>query len=93
MEKIVSIVILVFLFSCDGKKTNSDKMSSGEKIYSDNCISCHESEMRQDLSFHRLELSEIISKVKYGSGMMPSYEHILSAEEIENVAYYIYKLN
>lgn len=93
MEKIVSILILVFLFSCDERKNNSDKISSGKKIYSDNCISCHESGMHPDLSFHRLELSEIIFKVKYGSGMMPSYEYKLSAKEIENVAYYLYKLN
>ena len=95
MKKFLWIVLLFFLFSCSENNANSIKISSGEKIYSNNCIGCHDSGMLPNLTFNTLELSQIISIVKYGryGGIMPSYENVLSAEEIENVSYYIFSLN
>ena len=51
--------------------------------------------MLPNLTFNTLELSQIISILKYGGygGIMPSYEDILFSEEIENVSYYIFSLN
>jgi hypothetical protein len=51
--------------------------------------------MLPNLTFNKLELSQIISIVKYGryGGIMPSFEGVLSAEEIEDVSYYIFNLN
>ena len=93
MKKVIFIFVMVFFFSCSENKNKNDKILAGKKIYSNNCVSCHESGMLPDLSLHRLELSEVISRVKYGNGIMPSYEGTLSKKEIEDVSYYIYKLN
>jgi mono/diheme cytochrome c family protein len=93
MKKVILIFVMGFLFSCSENKTNTDKILSGKKIYSNNCASCHESGMLPNLSLHRLELFEVILRIKYGNGIMPSYEGTLSEKEIEDVAYYIYKLN
>jgi mono/diheme cytochrome c family protein len=49
--------------------------------------------MAPDLTYHKLELSEIISIVKYGKNSMPSYKDMLSEKEIESVSYYLYKKN
>ena len=94
MKKILRIALLFFLISCNENNTNKIKISSGEKIYSNNCISCHDSGILSNLAFNSLELSQIISVVKYGGygGIMPSYEGVLSAEEIENVSYYVLNL-
>ena len=93
MRKLLGIVILGFLFSCSENNSNNTKILLGEKVYSDKCISCHDSGMTPDLNSYKLELSEIISQVKNGGNGMPSFKDILSKNEIEGVAYYIYKLN
>lgn len=94
MKKFLRIVLLFFSISCSENNANRIKISSGEKIYSNNCISCHDSGMLPNLTFNKLELSQIISIVKYGryGGIMPSFEGVLSAEEIEDVSYYIFNL-
>lgn len=95
MKKFLRIVLLFFLISCSENNANRIKISSGEKIYSNNCISCHDSGILPNSTFNTLELSQIISIVKYGryGGIMPSFEGVLSAEEIEDVSYYIFNLN
>jgi len=93
MKRILGIVILGFLFSCGENNSNSSKISSGKKIYSNNCISCHQSGMAPDLTYNELKLSEITHQVQNGGNGMPSFKDILSEKEIEDVAYYIYKLN
>jgi mono/diheme cytochrome c family protein len=47
--------------------------------------------MAPNSSFYTLELSEIIYKVIYGGEGMPSFKNTLTTNEIEAVAYYIYK--
>ena len=92
--KVLGILALGFLFSCSENNSNNSKISLGEKVYSDNCISCHDSGMGPDLSYYKLELAEIISQVRNGGNGMPSFKDMLSENEIEGVAYYIiYKLN
>ncbi|MDC1279888.1 cytochrome c [Pelagibacteraceae bacterium] len=93
MKNIFFIILLGFLHNCSENNSNSNKILLGEKIYSNNCISCHESGMAPDLTYHKLELSEIISIVKYGKNSMPSYKDMLSEKEIESVSYYLYKKN
>tara|TARA_B100000427_G_C15236431_1_gene475768 strand:+ start:324 stop:605 length:282 start_codon:yes stop_codon:yes gene_type:complete len=93
MKKNLWIIFLTFLFGCSENNSNSEKISLGKKIYSNNCISCHDSGMAPDLSSHKLKLSEIIDLIKKGGYGMPSFKDTLSKKEIEDVAYYIYKLN
>jgi len=93
MKKILWIIFLGFLFSCSENNSDGRKISLGKKIYSNNCASCHDSGMGPDLTFHNLKLSNIISQIKNGGDGMPSFKDILSETEIENVGYYIYKLN
>jgi len=47
--------------------------------------------MGPNLTSSTLELSEIVDKVTYGESMMPSFEHVLTEDEIEAVAYYIFE--
>jgi len=49
--------------------------------------------MAPDLTYNELKLSEITHQVKNGGNGMPSFKDTLSEKEIEDVAYYIYKLN
>ena len=67
-------------------------MLLGKKIYSNNCASCHASEIGPNLSYHTLELSEIIFHVKYRAYGMPSFQDKLSKKEIEDVSQYVYEL-
>ena len=45
-----------------------------KKIYSNNCVSCHDSGIGPDLTSHNLKLSNIISQIKNGGYGMPSFK-------------------
>jgi len=72
----------------------------GKKVFfgSGNCSSCHvltdeegNGEVGQNLNQIKPDIYKIISSVNNGVGVMPSYKGILSSEEIESVAIYVYK--
>ena len=91
MKKLLAIVILGFLIGCSDDSSTSNKISLGSEVYSNVCSSCHEGGIASNLTFSTLELSEIVDKVTYGESMMPSFENILTEDEIEAVAYYIFE--
>ena len=91
MKKLLAILALGFLSACSDDSSTSNKISLGSKVYSNICSSCHETGMAPNSSFYTLELSEIVYKVIYGGEGMPSFKNTLTTNEIEAVAYYIYK--
>ena len=91
MKKAILIVVLGFLIGCSDDSSTSNKISLGSEVYSNVCSSCHEGGMGPNLTSSTLELSEIVDKVTYGETMMPSFEHVLTEDEIEAVAYYIFE--
>ena len=91
MKKAIGILVLGFLIGCSDDSSTSNKISLGSEVYSNVCSSCHEGGMGPNLTSSTLELSEIVDKVTYGESMMPSFEHVLTEDEIEAVAYYIFE--
>ena len=92
MKNYFVILFFGFLHSCGENNSDSNKLLLGEKVYSKNCIGCHELRgAAPNLTYHTLELSGIIATVKYGKSSMPAYKGIISENEIEDVSYYIYK--
>ena len=91
MKKVLWIMVLGFLIGCSDDSSTSNKISLGSEVYSNVCSNCHEGGMGPNLTFSTLELSEIVDKVTYGESSMPSFEHVLTEDEIEAVAYYIFE--
>ena len=92
MKNYFVILFFGFLLSCSENNSDNNKLLLGDKIYSKNCIGCHElGGAAPNLTYHTLELSEIIATVKHGKSSMPAYKGILSENEIEDVSHYIYK--
>ena len=74
-------------------------MDLGLEVYNNKaeCGTCHtlkaaksEGQIGPNLDLLNLQMSQIISAVRNGIGVMPSWEGILTYEEIEAVAYYIF---
>ena len=92
------ILILVFLtFSCS--TFADDKMASGLEVYNNKaqCGACHAlqaagSDGQIGPNFDQLKptMSQIIYAVTNGIGVMQAWEGILTDEEIEAVAYYVF---
>tara|TARA_B100001063_G_C16396549_1_gene372788 strand:+ start:188 stop:478 length:291 start_codon:yes stop_codon:yes gene_type:complete len=89
---IIKIWILIFLFliGCDQNQSNKERIKLGKKIYYSKCHSCHSSPSIPNLTYHSLEINDIINQIKYGNGKMPSFINQLSDKEIDSVAYYIF---
>ena len=83
-------------------KNNSladDKMKLGLEIYNDKamCGTCHtlqaagsNGDIGPDLDKLKPQIPQIILAVKNGIGVMPPWDGILTDEEIEAVAYYVF---
>ena len=84
---ILSFLVTVYLLKC--YVNNSDTKISGQDIYFKNCQNCHSSSRAPNLTAYKIELSQIIDKVKYGGSGMPSFDQFLSEKEILDVANYI----
>ena len=93
-----------FIISCDSEEESTVSTVSflpGNKLYEQNCISCHGKKGNlgvsgaTDLSQSQKSLEEKISFIKKGSGdgVMQAYGEenggFLSDEEIENIANYV----
>ena len=75
------------------------KMELGLNVYNNKamCGTCHmlkdagsDGEIGPNLDMLKPRISQIINAVKNGIGVMPPWEGILTAEEIEAVAYYVF---
>ena len=96
MKKILLILIL-FIFT---KNSFADeKMILGLDVYSNKaqCGTCHslqaagsDGQIGPNLDMLKPQLGQIVYAVKNGIGLMPPWEGILTPEEIEAVAYYVF---
>ena len=92
------ILILVFLtFSCS--TFADDKMALGLEVYNNKaeCGMCHalkaagsDGQIGPNFDLLKPQIHQIISAVTNGIGVMPPWEGILTDEEIEAVAYYVF---
>ena len=96
MKKI--IFFLFFLFFCN-LVIADPKMDLGIDVYNNKaqCGTCHtlkaaesEGKIGPDLDFLKPEIDQIIYVVTNGIGVMQAWEGILTSEEIEAVAYYVF---
>ena len=96
MKKKLLILFLILL------KQNSfadEKMTLGLEVYNNKaqCGVCHslqaagsDGQIGPNLDMLKPQAEQIISAVTNGIGVMPPWEGILTEEEIEAVAYYIF---
>ena len=96
MKKFLFILLFIIV------KNNSfadDKMELGIEIYNEKamCGTCHtlqaassDGDIGPNLDMLKPQLSQIISAVANGIGVMPPWKGILTDEEIEAVAYYVF---
>ena len=89
-----SLLSIIFITSVNA----DDKMRLGLEVYNEKamCGSCHilkEADSNGDIGPNLDQLKpqkhHIVYVVKNGAGVMPSFEEMLSAEEIEAVAHFI----
>jgi len=97
MKKILFIFILFFL------KNNTfadDKMKLGLDVYNNKamCRTCHsleaagsDGQIGPSLDMLKPKMSQVINAVTNGIGVMPPWDGILTSEEIEAVAYYVFE--
>ena len=93
----ILLILLIFFFN--SKTFADDKMDLGLKIYMNKaqCGACHtlkgaesEGEIGPNLDMIKSQIDQIVYAVRNGIGVMPSWEGILTPEEIEAVAYFVF---
>ena len=96
MKKFLFIFLFVIL---NNNSFADDKMKLGIQIYNEKamCGACHalqaansNGDIGPNLDMIKPQISQIISAVTNGIGVMPPWEGILTTEEIEAVAYYVF---
>ena len=97
MKKIILFLFILFFFS---PAVANDKMKSGLEVYNNKaqCGTCHtlkaansNGEIGPNLDQLKPQMSQIIIAVTNGIGVMPPWDGILTKEEIEAVAYYVFE--
>ncbi len=92
-------LLILFLFFFTKVSIADEKMTLGLKVYNDKamCGTCHtlkaaksNGQIGPNLDMLKANLNQIIYVVKNGIGVMPPWDGILSDEEIEAVAYYVF---
>ena len=92
-------ISLILAFIISSSALADTKMDLGLEVYNNKaeCGACHtlksaksDGQIGPNLDLLNLQMSQIISAVTNGIGVMPPWEGILSYEEIEAVAYYIF---
>jgi len=96
MKKNLFILILFFISK---NVLADDKMKLGLEVFNNKaqCAVCHtlkaadsEGQIGPNLDMLKPKISQTISAVTNGIGVMPPWEGILTTEEIDAVAYYIF---
>ena len=97
--KAIYLVLFLILFSLNINTLKADsKMEMGLDVYNNKakCGTCHTlsvtgsvGKIGPNLDQLKPKISQIILAVTNGIGVMPSFEGILTAEEIEAVAYFV----
>ena len=98
-KKMVRVMLFVFLLIFSSSAFTDDKMDLGLEIYNNRaqCGVCHvlqaagsDGQIGPNLDLLKLPEERIIYTVVNGIGVMPAFEDILTMEEIESVAYYVF---
>ena len=93
------LFILIFITSFQNLVFSDEKMKLGLDIYNNKamCGTCHalqaagsSGDIGPNLDMLKPQIQQIIYAVTNGIGVMPSWEGILTTEEIEAVAYYVF---
>ena len=93
------VILFVFLLIFSSSAFADPKMELGLKVYNNKaqCGACHtlqaagsEGQIGPSLDALKPQMTQIISAVTNGIGVMQAWEGILTYEEIEAVAYYIF---
>jgi len=93
------LFLVIFIFSFFSTAFADEKMDMGLNVYKEKaqCGTCHvlksaesEGDIGPNLDQLKPKISQIIMAVTNGIGVMPAWEGILSKEEIEAVAYYVF---
>ena len=96
MKRIGLIFIIVFL---NNQVLADDKMELGLKVYNEEamCGTCHtlksaksNGNIGPNLDQLKPSIEQIEYVVKYGKGVMQAWDGILTEEEIQAVAYYVF---
>ena len=96
MQKILLILLSLLITSYTFA---DDKVNLGLDVYNNKamCGTCHAlktagsvGEIGPNLDMLKPQLEQVINVVTNGIGVMPPWEGILTAEEIEAVAYYVF---
>ena len=96
MKKVILIIITTIFTT---SSFTDDKMILGLEVYNNKaqCGVCHtlqsagsEGQIGPNLDQINVQMSQIIYAVTNGIGVMPPWEGILTNEEIEAVAYYVF---
>ena len=96
MKKITLIFIIIFL---NNQVLADDKMKLGLKVYNEKamCGACHilksaksNGNIGPNLDLLKPSMEQIEYVVKYGKGVMQAWDGILTQEESEAVAYYVF---
>jgi cytochrome c6 len=91
------IIFILFFFTINSYA--DDKMILGLEVYNNKaqCGVCHslqaagsEGQIGPNLDMLKPKMIQIVSAVTNGIGVMPPWEGILTEEEIEAVAYYVF---
>ena len=100
MDLFLKKILLTLLFlTFSSSVLADDKIVLGLDIYNNKaqCGVCHvlqaagsEGQIGPNLDMLKPQMSQIIAAVKNGIGVMQAWEGILTAEEIEAVAYYVF---
>ena len=96
MKKFFFVILIIFLNS---KASADDKMKLGLEVYNNKamCGSCHVLQAAEsygqigpNLDTLKPQIGQIIYAVTNGIGVMPPWLDILTSEEIEAVAYFVF---
>ena len=97
MEKILFILFIILVNS---PVFADDKMELGLDVYKNKamCGTCHKlksagsvGEIGPNLDMLKPQIPQIINAVANGIGVMPPWRDVLTFEEIEAVAYYVFE--
>ena len=92
-------ILLIFFLIFSSSVFADDKMVLGLEVYNDKaqCGTCHtlqaagsKEKIGPNLDQLKASIPQIIYAVTYGIGVMQAWEYILTDEEFEAVAYYVF---
>jgi len=94
------ILIILFILLFKNNIFADDKINLGLEVYNNKamCGTCHtlkdaksDGEIGPNLDMLKPQLDQIVNAVTNGIGVMPPWGGILKPEEIEAVAYFVFK--